>query len=34
VVDPVDLVLFENLQQFRVQRARRGKIGPERLFDD
>ena len=33
VIDPVDLVLIENSEQFVVQRLRRGEVGSERLFD-
>ena len=33
MIDPVDLVLVDELQQFAVQRPRRGQIGAERLFD-
>ena len=33
VIDPVDLVLVDDLQQFAVQRLRRGQVGAERLFD-
>jgi len=33
MIDPVDLMLFDQLQQFAVQRLRRGEVGAERLFD-
>ena len=33
MIDPVDLVLVHQLQQFAVQRFRRGQIGAERLFN-
>ena len=33
VIDPVDLVLGEELQELFVQRLRRGEIGAERLLD-
>ena len=33
VIDPVDLVLVDELQQFAVQRPGRGQVGAERLFD-
>ena len=32
VIDPVDLVLVEDLQEIAVQRSGRSEIGPERLF--
>ncbi len=33
VIDPIDLVLVDDLEQFAVQDFRRGKISPERLFN-
>lgn len=33
MVDPVDLVLVDDLQEFAVELPRRGKVGTERFFD-
>ena len=33
VIDPIDLVLVDDFEQFVVQRFGRGKIGSERFFD-
>ena len=33
VIDPVNLLLVDELEQFSVQRFRRGEISAERLFD-
>ena len=33
MIDPVDLVLVDQFQQFAVQRLGRGEVGAERLFD-
>ena len=33
MIDPVDLMLVDEFQQFAVQRSRRGEVGAERLFD-
>ena len=33
MIDPVDLVLVDDFQQFGVQRLGRGEVGAERLFD-
>ena len=34
MIDAENLILFEDAEQFLVERLRRGEIGAERLFDD